>query len=156
MTAGFLLGDRFWSKVAPAEPFDCWVWAASRFATGYGQYKLDGKNCKAHRLAYLDLVGEIPDGLVLDHLCRNRACVNPYHLDPVTHTVNVQRGDTHRSGCRQREKAHCPAGHAYDEANTYVYPSGARACRACMNKRNLANYYRRRANGWTPKRKSDR
>jgi hypothetical protein len=80
----------------------------------------------AHRLSYEHHVGPIPDGLQIDHTCRNRKCVNPEHLEPVTNAENTTRQDH-----AERRKTHCPKGHPYDEANTYVDPSGARRCRAC-------------------------
>ena len=92
------LPPRFWAKVRigsiPAHRpglGPCWQWTASRDRDGYGRF-LVGKNLHAHRLAYETLVGPIPDGLESDHLCRNRPCVCPAHIEPVTHAVNKQRG----------------------------------------------------------------
>ena len=81
----------------------------------------------AHRFAYELLIGPIPDGLQIDHLCRVPLCVNVAHLEPVTNRVNTVRG---KAGLRQRTKTHCPRGHAYDAANTRLY-KGGRYCRAC-------------------------
>lgn len=97
--------DRFWSMVEPA-PFEaCWNWKRSVSAKGYGRFGIshpEGQRIHiAHRVAYELLIGEIPDGLQLDHLCRNPRCVNPYHLDPVTNQVNTQRGFIHRAQLKQ-------------------------------------------------------
>jgi hypothetical protein len=128
--------DRFWSKVTSGDG-GCWIWTAA-LVSGYGRFhtgaRKDGtrRGILAHRWAYESLRAEIPDGLFLDHLCRNRACVNPWHLEPVTNQVNNQRGLTgHASGARQRAITRCPAGHAYDDENTYVDRRGKRFCRAC-------------------------
>lgn len=108
---------------------ECWVWTAYT-ENGYGRLSIQSQpGLYAHRVAYEEMVGEIPPGLHLDHLCRNRACVNPWHLEPVTVLVNVRRGAGHGS------ETHCPKGHAYDEANTYRY-GGRRYCRACQALRN--------------------
>ena len=123
--------SRFWSKVRKTET--CWLWTAGLDdvpGKGYGQFYLNGKKVKAHRLAYEMLVGAIPTGLFIDHLCRNRSCVNPEHLEPVSNKENVLRGDTYSSG-HNRTKTHCPKGHEYSEANTRFYNSGYRKCRAC-------------------------
>lgn len=95
---------------------------------GYARLCWNAKKVYAHRIAYQLLVGPIPEGMQLDHLCRNRRCVNPDHLEPVTHAENVRRG---LSGAYLRARTHCPKGHPYDQANTYVSNSGSRNCRAC-------------------------
>lgn len=120
--------ERFWSKVDRRGPSDCWVWAGGTFWFGHGRFSLGRKTVMAHRFAYELLVGPIPEGLVLDHLCSNPPCVNPAHLEPVTSSENVRRG---RGATAMREKTHCPQGHPYDEQNTYRRPSGGRICREC-------------------------
>ena len=70
----------------------CWVWQRATSSNGYGRGYANGITCQAHRMVYERMIGSIPDGLDLDHLCRNRACVNPEHLEPVTRLVNVARG----------------------------------------------------------------
>lgn len=113
----------------------CWLWTGYKHADGYGLVKVDGKNRLAHRVVYEMLVGPVPEGLELDHLCRVRACVNPDHVEPVTHAENMRRSDSLRFGWH-REVTHCPQGHAYDEANTYQRPDRpGRICRACGRER---------------------
>jgi hypothetical protein len=121
--------ERFWSRVDKSG--DCWLWTASRDYKGYGQFRLDGKNRKAHRVAYQMLIGPIPVDLCIDHLCRVRHCVNPAHMEVVTNAENIRRG---RTGAWERAITHCPTGHPYDETNTYVY-RGMRNCRACNRER---------------------
>ena len=141
------LGQRFWSKVAVAPALDCWPWLASLNTGGYGQFMLDGRPQRAHRLAYEELRAEIPAGLQLDHLCRNRRCVNPWHLEPVTNAVNTARGMLPLiNGERQRSKTHCANGHPYNADNTRLDPKWHRRCRACERAQSLAGYYRRKAN----------
>lgn len=114
---------RFLAKVEE-DASGCWVWQAHVLPTGYGVFKLRGKMRGAHRVAYELLVGPIPTGLHLDHLCRNRRCVNPEHLEPVTCLENIRRG-------YWANVTHCPAGHPYSEENTYRSPRGGRFCRLC-------------------------
>lgn len=132
-----IISTRFWSKVDTSG--DCWEWLGRRGADGYGRFDApEGDTwCSwlAHRYAWRDAHLELPDGLVLvlDHLCRNRGCVNPKHLEVVTRGENVRRGEPGRVwGATQRAKTHCPKGHAYDAENTYIRNSrGYRAYRAC-------------------------
>lgn len=87
--------ERFWSKVHKTET--CWIWTGALTGAGYGNLKADGRWWCAHHISYILSVGPVPEGLELDHLCFNPPCVNPDHLEPVTHLVNVQRyNDTHR------------------------------------------------------------
>lgn len=120
--------ERLWSKVQKTE--GCWLWTASLNAYGYGQIRLpDGRVGRAHKVVYEELVGPVPDGLQLDHLCRNRACVNPAHLEPVTQRTNTLRGEGFAA--RNATKRFCPVGHPYDEKNTYLDTKGRRRCRPC-------------------------
>ncbi len=135
------IAERFWEKVAPADADHCWLWTASLNTSGYGQFMLNGRPQRAHRIAYELLRAEIPDGLQIDHLCRVRRCVNPWHLDPVPNAVNAERARPYRA-VRQL-KQHCPSGHAYSPENTYSDPRGHRRCRECGRQQSLAAYYRR-------------
>ena len=118
--------ERFWAKVNKTE--GCWLWEGVKVRGGYGQLKIRGKLVMVHRYAYEFLVGQIPEGLTLDHLCRIPACVNPAHLEPVTIKDNILRGDSFSA--QNAKVTYCPQGHAYDVLNTYIY-RGSRACRLC-------------------------
>lgn len=114
----------------------CWEWTGSTTKAGYGMVWRDGKQRYAHRVLYELLVGPIPEGLEIDHLCRTRNCVNPGHLEPVTGSTNVLRGlkstapPTGITGWNAA-KTHCLKGHEFTEANTRIDPRGHRVCRAC-------------------------
>lgn len=152
------IADRFWEKVdkcgpIPANRTDlgpCWLWLRYRMKNGYGLFRkttqATDSQFLSHRVAYELSVGPIPDGLIIDHLCRNRACVNPSHLEPVTHRVNNLRGET--IAAKFAGTTHCPAGHPYDEANTYRDGRGRR-CRECHR---VVEANRRRKQGAGPPR----
>ena len=135
-----MIEQRFWATVYKDGPVPtarpdlgpCWIWTACKQSKGYGQFRVDGRTVLAHRFAYELLVGPIPEGYELDHLCRVHLCVNSLlHMEPVTHQVNVLRGLSPESTkVRAREKTCCPSGHPYDEANTRWY-RGGRHCRTC-------------------------
>jgi len=118
------LTDRFWSKISKDPGTDCWNWTGALNSRGYGQWGVNKVSKSTHRLAYEALVGPIPDGLTIDHLCRNKRCCNPAHLEPVTQAVNNERA--------KAVILRCPAGHAYTRANT-VLKRGRRSCRECFN-----------------------
>ena len=136
------LAERFWAKVdKTGEGQGCWTWTAACTTGGYGQFNLGGgRKAYVHRLAYEWLVGAIPDGLVIDHLCRNRLCCNPAHLEPVVQRTNVERGRAvlhvdrwqDASATKKRGLTHCKYGHPFDEANTIQRKAGRRGCRACQ------------------------
>lgn len=127
--------ERFWAKVQPTG--FCWEWTASK-AHGYGYFN----GSRAHRFAYELLVGPIPDGLVIDHLCRNRGCVNPDHLEPVTQRENTMRG--YSFSRLHARKTHCIRGHEFTPENTKTRSNGARICRECMRLHALRQNARRR------------
>lgn len=122
---------RFWRRVDVPDPDGCWVWTGGRNQYGYGAFYLGGKMRAVHRVAYEWLVGPIPAGLVLDHLCNERRCVNPAHLLPSTQRNNVRRAMARMGACRR--------GHPFTEENTLVYAapgrSPARFCRECRRER---------------------
>ena len=134
---------RLWRKVQPCPMSGCWLWVGSWTAQGYGNTWWEGyagKTC--HRLFYETLIGSIPEGLHIDHLCRVRCCVNPLHLEPVTCWENTKRGNNMTAV--NVSKTHCPKGHPYDEKNTR-YKGRGRECRKCGVVR--VTEYRRRKRG---------
>lgn len=122
--------NRFWQKVEKTDT--CWLWQAGKSDRGYGIYYA-GKMRRAHIVAYELMVGSVPEGLELDHTCRIRHCVNPDHLEPVTHQENCRRDFTDRA-------LYCKRGHAMSSDNVYNY--GQRLCKTCHSMR--SNAYRKR------------
>lgn len=125
---------RFWEKVS-VTPNGCWEWSASTNAeNGYGMFWNGERTQVAHRFLYETIIGSVPVGFELDHLCRNKRCVNPTHLDIVTRSQNTARGlGPSLAREHQLAKTHCPQGHPYNTENTYVRPNGSRICRICSN-----------------------
>jgi HNH endonuclease len=122
-----ILEERFFARVQPAAADECWTWRGKPNQNGYGRFCNGSQRyVLAHRWAYELLIADIPADLVLDHLCRNRICVNPWHTEPVTIAENIRRGRQWES-----EKTHCPELHPYSEINTYIDPDGHRECRTC-------------------------
>lgn len=117
------------AKTAPTDR-GCWEWRGAPLQTsGYCRVKMGGVSVMAHRAVYEALVGPIPAGLQLDHLCRNRRCVRPDHLEPVTASVNQRRGTSPAS--ENANKTACARGHALSGSNLFVRKDGRRLCRAC-------------------------
>jgi len=139
------LAERLWEKIDLRGSDECWLWLAAK-SDGYGKISTAAprRTLRAHRVAYELLVGPVPDGLQLDHLCRNRACCNPAHMEPVTRRENLVRGEGFAAKCAAA--THCPHGHPYDEENTYRCRKG-RHCRACKRRRDREYYWRRKAEG---------
>lgn len=130
----------FWAKIERRGDDECWPWTAALNSYGYGQFRLGGASsgqAVSHRIAYELEVGPIPDGLVIDHLCRNRACCNPRHMEPVVPKVNTMRG-IGRSALNA-QKTECPAGHSLSGDNLLV-SSGRRLCRTCRAEKRRAAY----------------
>lgn len=141
--------ERFWEKVSFGHgPGACWMWVGGIQSDGYGTFfvRLEERRrvqARAHRFSYELNVGPIPKGLGLDHLCRNRECVNPAHLEPVTQRENVLRGEG--TPAKNAKKTHCIRGHPLSGDNVYNHPDGSRRCRECIIKRGRENYKRKKA-----------
>jgi hypothetical protein len=143
---------RFWSRVDKSGPIcprlgtRCWLWTRGKVPSGYGQFWDGGRNVPAHCFAWRLLRGTVPDDLELDHLCRNRACVNPDHLEPVTGRVNTLRGESFAA--QNARKTHCIRGHELCAANIrWERCRGglARKCLVCQRQRDREYRARRRA-----------
>lgn len=119
----------FWAHATVPNAGACWEWRASIDRKGYGVQTFRGRTFLAHRVAYFIRHGPIPLGLTIDHLCRNRRCVNPRHLEPVTVRENTLRGAAVTA--INARKVACVAGHPFTEGNTYLRRDGARTCRTC-------------------------
>lgn len=140
--------ERFWEKVIKKGKDECWEWIGCK-SNGYGRFSVLAENGLVHRYSYKLHKGKIPKGLTIDHLCRNRQCVNPKHLEAVTHRVNILRGVG--ASAKNAKKTHCKRGHLFSKKNTYAYLSkyktSIRACVKCArewyqkNKIRLKNLY---------------
>jgi hypothetical protein len=115
--------QRFLRFIEPEDAAACWRWKGSKCRDGYGKFHDGARHMKAQNYAYREMIGPIPEGLQLDHLCRVRDCVNPYHLEPVTILENVRRGEN-----AERNRTACPSGHPYDKI---IKTNGKRRCRTC-------------------------
>lgn len=144
------LPESLWKRLIPEPNSGCWFWAGMINSGGYGQIYIGrdlskhqpafrGARMCIHRFMFETLVATVPVGLQLDHLCRQRSCANPAHLEPVTPRENVRRGDAGRiAAALQLAKTHCPQGHEYSVQNTYLY-HGTRRCLPCMRARQALN-----------------
>lgn len=132
------LTARFEARIRKVKTTGCWLWTGAVRAAdatnggGYGRVWNGRKVEYAHRVSYVHYREPIPEGTELDHLCRNRSCVNPWHLETVTRSVNQRRGVG--ASARNARKTHCPHGHPYDDANTIITSQGSRVCRTCHRK----------------------
>ena len=129
-----MFAEKFMKLVSPEPNSGCWLWMGYTSPAGYGVFAPNAeiRNKQAHRVAYELFRGPIPSGLVIDHLCRMRCCVNPDHLEPVTQRVNSQRGTSGAvAAARMRAKTHCPYGHPYSTENTLIEYGDKRRCRTC-------------------------
>lgn len=141
--------ERFWSFVNKNGPVvslelgACWIWTGHLDVNGYGRFRPDrnGSSIGSHKFAWEQANGPFPEGLEPDHLCRLRSCVNPAHLEPVTHRINMLRGNTIIA--KNSAKTTCFLGHPFDDANTRIDSQGARLCRICEKTRS-AKYRRYR------------
>jgi hypothetical protein len=135
--------DRFWSHVVVL-PTGCWLWTGSAHPERYGLFYFDkNRRVFAHKWAYMALIGEYPQGLHLDHLCRVRPCVNPAHLEPVTPAINNKRSNSPTS--RNLRKTHCVRGHPLSGDNLYIAHRGNRECTLCKRALNCGYRARRAA-----------
>jgi hypothetical protein len=137
---------RFKAKFIVDPLTDCWLWQANTDKAGYGLFIDKGKTYQAHRMSWLLSGQELIEGLTLDHLCRERSCVNPSHLEQITSVENVMRGKG--IPALNMLKTHCKNGHEFTESNTYLRISSngksGRSCRTCSIKKATARYYKNR------------
>jgi len=128
--------SRAFRKVV-VQPSGCWIFMGAT-SEGYGQVGVEGRLKRVHRLAYEFARGEIPAGLVIDHICRVRACANPWHLRAVSARDNLLADGSLTIVKRNADKRRCPSGHSFDATNTYLRPDGKRVCRTCKNEQQRA------------------
>ncbi len=138
-----LMAEYLMTRIVVNPETACWVWEGAPTKDGYGQAanrkKWEGKRKYAHRVSYECFVGPIPEGLEIDHLCRNRRCCNPSHLEPVTRSINNIRGLVgHKARAINLAKTHCPQGHSYSGKNLYLCKKGFRHCNTCFRERTRA------------------
>lgn len=121
---------RFWSKVNVGPKRQCWEWRGALSFCGYGQFSIGSTNYLSHRVALAIMHTDMPAGMVADHTCRNRACVNPNHLRVVDQYTNVHENSSAIAHLNSL-KTHCHRGHPFEGENLYLHPKGFRECRTC-------------------------
>lgn len=134
--------DRYWAKVCVGKPWECWDWEGTINSDGYGVLHLHNRQYRAHRLAYEVQRGPIPEGLVIDHLCRNRRCANPFHMEPVQNGENIRRGVS--PWAINARRTHCVHGHEFTPENTR-HDKGKRYCLECKRRSTRISERKRRA-----------
>lgn len=132
------------SQKVMIHPSGCWLWTGAKTPSGYGKINRNGRFQYVHRFAYEMAFGAIPTGLEIDHLCGNRSCVNPSHLEPVTRQENITRSGGASSV--NASKTHCTNGHIFDEENTRFDSDGHRRCRICNRAWRRQTYERKHHN----------
>ncbi len=126
--------ERFFSKIKFNKKTWCWDWIAGTDKDGYGQFWFNKKQRKAYRVSYELFRGSLTDGLTLDHLCKNKKCCNPEHLEQVSIGINLKRA-SHQITTINSKKTHCHNGHEFTPENTYITPLGKRQCNECQTQR---------------------
>jgi len=119
----------------------CWIWIGSKDSCGYGLFQADRKRIRAHRFIYKYYNGDIPSNLEINHICGNPSCVNPAHLEAVTHRENILSGKG--IPAINARKTHCDYGHTLSGDNLWIQSNGSRHCRACWKRRNQDRYLRK-------------
>lgn len=120
---------RFHSKIRINPETWCWEWNTCQNENGYGYFGLKGRNWRSHRFSYLIHVGDLMPNLIIDHLCNNKLCCNPVHLEQITQSENIRRGNSFIA--QQARQTHCKRGHPLSGTNLYITPDKRRNCRIC-------------------------
>ncbi|QWY84652.1 HNH endonuclease [Microbacterium phage Footloose] len=141
MSATRPLKERLEEKLDKAGP--CWTFTGAIATSGYGRIGVNKRTLQAHRAAYEVFIGPIPDGAHIDHLCRNRRCCNPKHLEAVSQAENNRRAGL----VRRANTTHCKRGHEFTDENTLLPTKGGRQCRECHNARSRASRRERGVTG---------